>query len=120
MHTARSTAIAGLTLILSATVFAQTSGSLVGRAADESGGVLPGVTVEAKSPALQGARVVVTDGGGRYRLKLLPPGLLPVAFTLPGFSLETKSAVTVGLGNESTLDIVLRPAATASVVVTGE
>src|ERR1700694_3950449 len=95
-------------------------GSIVGRAADESGGVLPGVTVEAKSPALQGARVVVTDGGGRYRLTLLPPGLYTVGFTLPGFALETKSAITVGLGNESTLDVVLRPAATASVVVTGE
>src|SRR6202171_1779697 len=98
----------------------QTTGSLVGRAADGSGGVLPGVTVEAKSPALQGARVVVTDGGGRYRLTLLPPGLYTVGFTLPGFALETKSAITVGLGNESTLDVVLRPAATASVVVTGE
>ena len=98
----------------------QTTGSLVGRAADESGGVLPGVTVEAKSPALQGARVAVTDGVGRYRLTLLPPGLYTVAFALPGFALETKSAVAVGLGNESTLDIVLRPAATASVVVTGE
>jgi hypothetical protein len=98
----------------------QTTGSLVGRAADESGGVLPGVTVEAKSPALQGARVVVTDRGGRYRLTLLPPGLYTVGFTLPGFALETKSAITVGLGNESTLDVVLRPAATASVVVTGE
>ena len=98
----------------------QTTGSLVGRAADESGGVLPGVTVEAKSPALQGARVAVTDGGGRYRLTLLPPGLYTVAFTLPGFALETKPGVAVGLGNESTLDVVLRPAATASVVVTGE
>ena len=53
---------------------AQTTGSLVGRATDENGGVLPGVSVEAKSSALQGSRTAVTDNSGRYRLTLLPPG----------------------------------------------
>ena len=120
MNTARSIALAFLTLILSATVFAQTSGSLVGRAADESGGVLPGVTVEARSSSLQGARAVVTDGSGRYRISLLPPGQYAVVFTLVGFQPETKAGVTVSLGNETTLDAVLRPAATAQVLVTGE
>jgi hypothetical protein len=120
MNTARSTALAGLTLIFSAAVFAQTTGSLVGRAADESGGVLPGVTVEARSPSLQGARAVVTDGSGRYRITLLPPGQYAVVFTLAGFQPETKSGVTVSLGNETTLDSVLHPSATAQVLVTGE
>jgi hypothetical protein len=120
MNTARSTAMACLVLILSATVFAQTTGSLVGRAADESGGVLPGVAVEARSPSLQGARAVVTDGSGRYRITLLPPGQYSVVFTLPGFQTETKSGVTVSLGNETALDAVLRPSATAQVLVTGE
>ena len=116
----RSITVACLILVASATVFAQTSGSLAGRAVDESGGVLPGVAVEAKSPSLQGSRVVVTDGAGRYRLTLLPPGLYSVVFTLAGFQPESKPSVTVGLGNETTLDAVLRPSATAAVVVTGE
>lgn len=120
MKTARSTALAGLTLIFSATVFAQTTGSLAGRTADESGGVLPGVTVEARSPSLQGARAVVTDGSGRYRITFLPPGQYAVVFTLAGFQPETKSGITVSLGNETTLDSVLHPSATAQVLVTGE
>ena len=120
MKTMRTLVLGSLLLIGAAPLFAQTTGSLTGRALDESGGVLPGVTVEAKSPALQGARGAVTDGGGRYRLTLLPPGLYTIAFTLPGFAQETRSAITVGLGNESTLDVVLRPSATAEVLVTGE
>jgi hypothetical protein len=124
MNTVRLSVIAGLILIGTGTVLAQTTaqttGSLVGRAADESGGVLPGVTVKAKSPSLQGTRVVVTDGAGRYRITLLPPGQYAVVFTLPAFQPESKPSVTVSLGNETTLDAVLRPSATAEVLVTGE
>jgi hypothetical protein len=90
---------------------AQTSGSLAGRATDESGGTLPGVTVEAKSPALQGSRVTTTDSGGRYRLTLLPPGTYAVSFSLAGFAVETKAGILVNLGKDSTVDVVLRPAA---------
>ena len=120
MSTARSSAMACLILLGSGTILAQTTGSLVGRAADESGGVLPGVTVEAKSPSLQGTRIVVTDGAGRYRITLLPPGQYAVTFTRAGFLSEPKPDVTVSLGNETTLDAVLRPATTAEVFVSGE
>ena len=126
MKTTRSLGLASVPLLslfglLGASLaLAQTTGSLAGHATDESGGVLPGVTVEAKSPSLQGSRVAVTDGSGRYRLTLLSPGQYAVSFTLPGFAPETRAGVVVGLGNETTLDAVLRPAATASVVVTGE
>ncbi len=112
--------LASALLLASSLLTAQTTGSLVGRAADESGGVLPGVTVEAKSPALQGARVAVTDGAGRYRLTLLPPGTYSVVFTLSGFATESMGGVVVGLGKEATLDAVLRPAAREQVLVTGE
>jgi outer membrane receptor protein involved in Fe transport len=91
-----------------------------GRAADESGGVLPGVTVEARSPALQGARVATTDSTGVYRLSVLPPGLYEVTFTLSGFAAESKKGVSVGLGKSTTLDAVLHPAASAAIVVSAE
>lgn len=120
MPTHRSLLLASLVLLCPTLLAAQTTGSLVGRAADESGGVLTGVTVEATSSALQGSRVVVTDRSGKYRLTLLPPGVYSVVFTLPGFAAESRSGLTVSLGNEATLDAVLRPAATASVLVTGE
>ncbi len=93
MSTARSTAMACLILLGSAAILAQTTGSVAGRAADESGGVLPGVSVEAKSPSLPGARVVLTDGSGRYRISLLPPGQYTVVFTLAGFQPESKAGI---------------------------
>ena len=99
---------------------AQTTGSMVGRVADESGGVLPGVTVEARGPALQGVRAATTDASGHYRLTVLPPGLYEVTFTLAGFASETKKGVTVGLGKDTTLDGVLRPSAKEAVVVSAE
>ncbi|HEX3529259.1 MAG TPA: carboxypeptidase-like regulatory domain-containing protein, partial [Thermoanaerobaculia bacterium] len=75
-----------LLIALAAAGFAQTTGGIVGRVTDEQGGVLPGVTVEARGPALQGSRAATTDGTGSYRLTLLPPGDYTVTFTLEGFA----------------------------------
>src|SRR6185436_12759974 len=49
-------------------------GSIQGVVKDSSGGVLPGVTVEAKSPALVGTQTAVTDSDGVYRFPALAPG----------------------------------------------
>src|SRR5262245_30284115 len=71
--------------LLPATVFAQAS--LTGTVRDASGAVLPGVTVEASSPALiERARTAVTDGSGQYRIIDLRPGIYSMTFTLAGFS----------------------------------
>src|SRR6187402_1500471 len=60
--------------------------SLTGTVRDGSGGVLPGVTVEASSPALiEKTRSAVSDGSGQYRIVDLRPGTYSLAFTLPGF-----------------------------------
>ena len=57
--------------------------SIAGVVKDSSGGVLPGVTVEAASPVLiEKARATVTDGEGRYRIAELRPGTYSVTFTL--------------------------------------
>lgn len=62
------------------------SGSIAGVLRDGSGGVLPGVTVEASSPALiERIRIVVTDDRGVYRIVGLVPGVYTVTFSLPGF-----------------------------------
>ena len=66
-------------------VFAQ--GSITGVVKDSSGAILPGVTVEASSPALiERTRTVVTDGTGQYRIVDLRPGTYTVTFTLSGFN----------------------------------
>jgi len=106
--------------LFSVIALGQTTGSLIGRATDESGGALPGVTVEARSPALQGLRVATTDNGGRYRLTLLPPGAYAVSFTLPGFAVESRAGVVVNLARGTALDVVLRPAAKEEIVVSGQ
>jgi hypothetical protein len=65
---------------------AQTSG-IAGTVRDETGAVLPGVTVEASSPALiEKVRSVVSDEQGQYRILALVPGIYSVSFSLPGFS----------------------------------
>src|SRR5688500_6167657 len=66
---------------LASTAFAQ--GTLTGTVRDASGAVLPGVTVEASSPAIQGGvRSVVTDGSGIYRIIELSPGVYSMTFSL--------------------------------------
>src|SRR5688572_26425748 len=70
-------------LLLAGALFAQTTGSLTGRAALD-GNALPGVTVTVTSPNLQGARVAVTDVNGNYNLGALPPGAYTVKFEMEG------------------------------------
>ena len=66
---------------------AQQASGIAGAVRDTSGAVLPGVTVEAASPALiEKVRVVVTDGKGRYDIVDLRPGSYTVTFSLPGFT----------------------------------
>ena len=79
-------AVLACMLLLPAVALAQT-GAIAGSVTDETGGVLPGVTVEATSPALiEGVRTTVTDGAGLYTITALRPGTYTVTFTLPGFN----------------------------------
>jgi hypothetical protein len=87
--------VVGLTvLILPAAALAQNTGAISGEVQDSTGGVLPGVTVEASSPALiEGSRVVVTDAQGRYSIISLRPGLYSVTFSLPGFGTVIRDGI---------------------------
>ncbi|HMI14202.1 MAG TPA: carboxypeptidase-like regulatory domain-containing protein, partial [Bradyrhizobium sp.] len=79
--------------LLPAIASAQTS-SIAGQVKDTSGAVLPGVTVEAASPALiERVRSAVTDGSGQYKITNLRPGTYTVTFTLPGFSVVKRDNV---------------------------
>jgi hypothetical protein len=76
------------------TSFAQATASIVGTAKDASGAVLPGVVVEASSPALiEKTRSVVTSGTGQYSIENLRPGTYTVTFTLTGFSVVKREGI---------------------------
>ena len=73
--------------------FAQATG-IAGVVRDTTGAVMPGVTVEATSPALiERVRTVTTDAQGRYNIVDLRPGTYNVTFTLPGFSTVKREGI---------------------------
>jgi len=93
------------------TVWAQagTLGNIMGKAADETGGVLPGVVLTATSPALQVPSVTtVTDAEGNYRLRDLPaPGMYRVVFELPGFQTIAFDGVSLTAGFTARIDAAM-------------
>ena len=98
----------GMVLLLSASASAQGASALTGAVLDEAGLVLPGVTVEASSPALiEGDRTVVTNGQGRYTIVDLRAGTYAVTFTLGGFATVTREGVELPTGFTATIDVEL-------------
>ena len=94
--------------LLPAVASAQTSG-IAGTVRDASGAVLPGVTVEASSPALiEKVRTATTDGSGRYDITTLRPGTYTVTFTLPGFSVVKRENVELTSDFTATINADLK------------
>ena len=113
--------LAVILLVLAPTAaFAQAS--ITGVVRDASGAVLPGVTVEAASPALiEKSRTVVTGAAGQYRIVDLRPGAYTVTFTLTGFSTIRREAVELSGSLTATIDVDMRVGGVEeTVTVTGE
>ena len=96
--------------------------SIAGVVRDASGAVLPGVTVEAASPALiEKVRTAVSDGAGQYRLENLAPGTYKVTYSLPGFATVERDGVQVSTGVTVTLNADMRVGGVQeTITVTGE
>jgi hypothetical protein len=111
--------LAGVVLVPSVAVAQAT---IAGAVRDASGAVLPGVTVEASSPALiEKVRTVVTDGTGQYRIIDLRPGLYSVTFTLPGFNTVRREGIELSGTAVANIEVELRVGAVEeTVTVTGE
>src|SRR6188768_72675 len=100
---ARCFLLFGLVAIVPRVAAAQAT--LTGEVKDSTGAVLPGVTVEAASPALtEKVRTAATDGSGRYRIDSLPPGTYAVTFSLSGFAPMKREAVVVSGSGVITVD----------------
>ena len=96
--------------------------SIAGVVRDASGAVLPGVTVEASSPALiEKVRTAVTDGTGQFRLENLVPGTYTVTYGLPGFTTVQREGVQLQTGVTVTLNADMRVGGVQeTITVTGE
>jgi hypothetical protein len=82
--------------VLSVPLSAQQRASIVGVVTDASGAVMPGVTVDASSPALiEQVRSAITDGAGRYSIIDLRPGVYTVTFTLTGFRTVKREGIVL-------------------------
>jgi len=94
--------------VLPETAFAQASG-IAGVVKDTSGAVMPGVVVEASSPALiERVRSVTTDTQGQYKIVDLRPGIYTVTFTLPGFAPVKHEGIELPAAFTATVNADLR------------
>jgi hypothetical protein len=121
MQPIRGALIALAVLVLvPATALAQAS--IAGIVKDASGAILPGVTVEAASPALiEQSRVATTDASGRYRIVDLRAGTYTVTFTLPGFTTVKREGLALSGAFNATLDVEMSVGGVQeTVTVTGE
>jgi hypothetical protein len=96
-------------------------GRINGTVSDNTGAVLPGVTVTASSPALIQPQVQVTGADGSYRFIALPPGVYEINYELAGFQSIKREGVRVVINQTLTVDQQMNVATLQeTVTVTGD
>src|SRR3979409_256085 len=96
-------------LWVATTTGAQQASGIAGVVRDTTGAVMPGVTVEATSPALiERVRTVTTDTQGQYKIVDLRPGTYTVSFILPGFSTVKREGIELPATFTATVNADLR------------
>ena len=110
-----------VTLLTGGSAFAQrTTGEISGVVKDESGAILPGVSVAVKGEKIVG-QSTVSNAQGFYRFGALPPGTYEMTFTIAGFGTQRRSAVKVALGGLAEENVALKVSSMAEeITVTGE
>src|SRR4029077_6277001 len=117
MKFVRTLAFAWALCGVAAVLYAQgvQTGTIRGTVHDEQGLAVPGVTITATSPSLQGPRTQVTDVTGGFTFPNLPPGTYTVSFELSGFA-TVKRETNVALGLVVEQNVTLRAAGVAETV----
>jgi hypothetical protein len=121
MRTARAAFVVFAFVILAPAV-ALAQSSITGVVRDSSGAILPGVTIEAASPALiERVRSTVSDADGQYRIVDLRAGTYSVTFSLPGFSTVKREGIELTGAFTATINVQLSVGQLQeTIVVTGE
>jgi hypothetical protein len=110
LHTWRVLAVIAMMTLGAATASAQEAvvGSIFGTVTDSSGGVLPGVTVTLKSPAIQAPQLVtVTGTDGTFKFGQLFNGVYQISYQLSGFATVTRADQTLPAGMQMRLDATM-------------
>src|SRR5439155_22356209 len=94
----------------------RTTGEIIGKVTDESGAVLPGVTVTIRGLGVAGAPTAVTSETGDYRFPVLPAGTYDLEYVLQGFGALRRVAIPVGVGATVSIDVTLKLSAVAETV----
>jgi hypothetical protein len=98
---------AALLSLTPTTTWAQATGTIAGVILDESGAVMPGVTVEVTNTATTQIRTTVSGAGGFYTVPQLQPGPYTVKTTIAGFKPVTRADIIVSVGDTSRVDFKL-------------
>ncbi|MBA3638911.1 MAG: TonB-dependent receptor [Acidobacteriota bacterium] len=108
--------LGGMLIAAGQTIHAQDAGRVAGRVIDQTGGVLPGVTID----IVAGSRemITTTDAAGEYRFEAVPPGRAELTYRLLNFSVLRRNVV-IGNGASVKADAVLALSLNADVIVTG-
>ena len=106
-----------LAVLASATsAFGQSTGAISGKAVDQTGAALPGVTIDLLNES--GEKTAVTDGAGAYRFEHVPAGVSKLTYRLINFGVHRRT-VAIQPGQSVTTDVVLTLSLNADVIVTG-
>jgi hypothetical protein len=98
--------VVGIVIVLLWPMPASAQSAIAGRVRDNTGGVLPGATIEASSPALiEGVRTAVTDGQGQYTIVNLRPGIYTVTFTMEGFGKVVREGIELPANFTASVDV---------------
>ncbi len=93
------------------------TGKIRGKVTDVDGNPLAGVTIKVQSPSMQGVRAVETGEGGDFWMPDLPPGTYELQATADGFQTYVRSAISISIGSNLTVDITMTTAEVAEAVV---
>ena len=88
--------------------WAQTGASLSGVVMDRTGAALPDVAVTIKNVDTGATRTIATDSGGHYQASGLPPGRIEIRAAKPGFADETRTGISLAVGQDATVDMKMQ------------